>query len=240
MTSLFISDLHLDKERPQVIKFFNNLLDNLDADIDSLYILGDFVEFWVGDDDPAYGLEDVFKNIKSISRKIDVYFMHGNRDFMISKSFCINSGMKLLDDPTIINLYDKKILLMHGDTLCTDDFKYQEFRTMVRSKSWQNEILKKSLSDRISIAKMFRAKSLQETDAKNEIIMDVNEEEVIRIIKKYHVDMIIHGHTHRPNIHQLTIDGKKCKRIVLGDWYDKSFVLKISENKTTIDKANLS
>jgi len=182
----------------------------------------------------------VFKNIKSISRKIDVYFMHGNRDFMISKSFCINSGMKLLDDPTIINLYDKKILLMHGDTLCTDDFKYQEFRTMVRSKSWQNEILKKSLSDRISIAKMFRAKSLQETDAKNEIIMDVNEEEVIRIIKKYHVDMIIHGHTHRPNIHQLTIDGKKCKRIVLGDWYDKSFVLKISENKTTIDKANLS
>ena len=92
MTSLFISDLHLDKERPQVIKFFNNLLDNLDADIDSLYILGDFVEFWVGDDDPAYGLEDVFKNIKSISRKIDVYFMHGNRDFMMSESFCIKLG----------------------------------------------------------------------------------------------------------------------------------------------------
>ena len=166
--------------------------------------------------------------------------MQGNRDFMISEAFCKSLGMKLLKDPTIINLYGNKILLMHGDTLCIDDYKYQKFRVMVRSISWQNEMLKKSLEDRIAIAKMYRAKSLQETNAKDEVIMDVNETEVIRIFNEYKVDMIIHGHTHRPNIHNLVIDGKKYKRIVLGDWYDKSFILKMSQDKIIVDKSNLS
>ena len=239
MTTLFISDLHLDKDRPQVINHFINLLNNLDSNVSSLYILGDFVEFWVGDDDPAEGLTDVFDSIKKQSRKRDIYFMHGNRDFMITKDFCEKSGMKLLDDPTVITLGDKKILLMHGDTLCIDDHQYQEFRSMVRSVAWQNEMLKKSLAERIDFAKMLRAKSLSAIDAKDEIIMDVNNEEVVKMIKEYNVDMIIHGHTHRPNIHKIIIDNQEYERIVLGDWYDKSFILKITDNKITIDKTKL-
>lgn len=240
MTTIFISDLHLDKDRPKVIRYFIDFLNNLESDIESLYILGDFVEYWVGDDDPGDGLEEVFSSIKKKSNSIPIYFMHGNRDFMISEKFCNHHGMKFLKDPTKIKLHGKKILLMHGDTLCIDDIEYQKFRTMVRSASWQNEMLKKSLEERINLAKMLRAKSLSETGTKDEVIMDVNNDEVISQLKKHNVDMIIHGHTHRPNIHKIISENKECKRIVLGDWYDKSFILRISDDEIIIDKSNLS
>ena len=240
MTTIFISDLHLDKDRPKVIRYFIDFLDNLESDIESLYILGDFVEYWVGDDDPGDGLEEVFSSIKKKSNSIPIYFMHGNRDFMISEKFCNHHGMKFLKDPTKIKLHGKKILLMHGDTLCIDDIEYQKFRTMVRSPLWQNEMLKKSLEERINLAKMLRAKSLSETGTKDEVIMDVNNDEVISQLKKHNVDMIIHGHTHRPNIHKIISENKECKRIVLGDWYDKSFILRISDDEIIIDKSNLS
>ena len=240
MTTIFISDLHLDKDRPKVIRYFIDFLNNLESDIESLYILGDFVEYWVGDDDPGDGLEEVFSSIKKKSNSIPIYFMHGNRDFMISEKFCNHHGMKFLKDPTKIKLHGKKILLMHGDTLCIDDIEYQKFRTMVRSPLWQNEMLKKSLEERINLAKMLRAKSLSETGTKDEVIMDVNNDEVISQLKKHNVDMIIHGHTHRPNIHKIISENKEWKRIVLGDWYDKSFILKISDDEIIIDKSNLS
>ena len=240
MTTIFISDLHLDKDRPKVIRYFIDFLNNLESDIESLYILGDFVEYWVGDDDPGDGLEEVFSSIKKKSNSIPIYFMHGNRDFMISEKFCNHHGMKFLKDPTKIKLHGKKILLMHGDTLCIDDIEYQKFRTMVRSPLWQNEMLKKSLEERINLAKMLRAKSLSETGTKDEVIMDVNNDEVISQLKKHNVDMIIHGHTHRPNIHKVISENKECKRIVLGDWYDKSFILRISDGEIIIDKSNLS
>ena len=240
MTTIFISDLHLDKDRPKVIRYFIDFLNNLESDIESLYILGDFVEYWVGDDDPGDGLEEVFSSIKKKSNSIPIYFMHGNRDFMISEKFCNHHGMKFLTDPTKIKLHGKKILLMHGDTLCIDDIEYQKFRTMVRSPLWQNEMLKKSLEERINLAKMLRAKSLSETGTKDEVIMDVNNDEVISQLKKHNVDMIIHGHTHRPNIHKIISENKECKRIVLGDWYDKSFILRISDGEIIIDKSNLS
>ena len=240
MTTIFISDLHLDKDRPKVIRYFIDFLDNLESDIESLYILGDFVEYWVGDDDPGEGLEEVFSSIKKKSNSVSIYFMHGNRDFMISEKFCNHHGMKFLKDPTKIKLHGKKILLMHGDTLCIDDIEYQKFRTMVRSPLWQNEMLKKSLEERINLAKMLRAKSLSETGTKDEVIMDVNNDEVISQLKKHNVDMIIHGHTHRPNIHKIISENKECKRIVLGDWYDKSFILRISDDEIIIDKSNLS
>jgi UDP-2,3-diacylglucosamine hydrolase len=159
---------------------------------------------------------------------------------MISEKFCNHHGMKFLKDPTRIKLHGKKILLMHGDTLCIDDIEYQKFRTMVRSPLWQNEMLKKSLEERINLAKMLRAKSLSETGTKNEVIMDVNNDEVISQLKKHNVDMIIHGHTHRPNIHKIISENRECKRIVLGDWYDKSFILRISDGEIIIDKCNLS
>ena len=240
MTTIFISDLHLDKDRPKVIRYFIDFLNNLESDIESLYILGDFVEYWVGDDDPGDGLEEVFSSIKKKSNSIPIYFMHGNRDFMISEKFCNQHGMKFLKDPTKIKLHGKKILLMHGDTLCIDDIEYQKFRTMVRSPLWQNEMLKKSLEERINLAKMLRAKSLSETGTKDEVIMDVSNDEVISQLKKHDVDMIIHGHTHRPNIHKIISENKECKRIVLGDWYDKSFILRISDGEIIIDKSNLS
>ena len=240
MATIFISDLHLDKDRPKVIRYFIDFLNNLESDIESLYILGDFVEYWVGDDDPGDGLEEVFSSIKKKSNSIPIYFMHGNRDFMISEKFCNQHGMKFLKDPTKIKLHGKKILLMHGDTLCIDDIEYQKFRTMVRSPLWQNEMLKKSLEERINLAKMLRAKSLSETGTKDEVIMDVNNDEVISQLKKHNVDMIIHGHTHRPNIHKIISENKECKRIVLGDWYDKSFILRISDGEIIIDKSNLS
>tara|TARA_B110000858_G_scaffold10431_1_gene10808 strand:- start:88 stop:810 length:723 start_codon:yes stop_codon:yes gene_type:complete len=240
MTTIFISDLHLDKDRPKVIRYFIDFLNNLESDIESLYILGDFVEYWVGDDDPGDGLEEVFSSIKKKSNSIPIYFMHGNRDFMISEKFCNHHGMKFLKDPTKIKLHGKKILLMHGDTLCIDDIEYQKFRTMVRSPLWQNEMLKKSLEERINLAKMLRAKSLSETGTKDEVIMDVNNDEVISQLKKHNVDMIIHGHTHRPNIHKIISENKEFKRIVLGDWYDKSFILRISDDEIIIDKCNLS
>ena len=240
MSTLFISDLHLDSKRPNVINFFINFLNNLSHDIKAIYILGDFVEYWVGDDDPAVGLQEVFKLIKKISKKIDIYFMHGNRDFMISKKYCEENGMKLLDDPTIINLYNRKILLMHGDTLCIDDKEYQKFRHMVRSEEWQKEMLKKSLSERLLLAKNLREKSKNETYNKDEFIMDVNSEEVKKIILNYNVDILIHGHTHRPNIHKILCNGKEVKRIVLGDWYDKCYVLELNQDKVSIRKNNLS
>ena len=240
MTTIFISDLHLDKDRPKVIRYFIDFLNNLESDIESLYILGDFVEYWVGDDDPGDGLEEVFSSIKKKSNSIPIYFMHGNRDFMISEKFCNHHGMKFLKDPTKIKLHGKKILLMHGDTLCIDDIEYQKFRTMVRSPLWQNEMLKKSLEERINLAKMLRAKSLSETGTKDEVIMDVSNDEVISQLKKHDVDMIIHGHTHRPNIHKIISEDREYKRIVLGDWYDKSFILRISDGEIIIDKSNLS
>ena len=240
MTTLFVSDLHLDNKRPEVIKYFLNYLKSLNTDIESLYILGDFVESWVGDDDPAEGLQELFREIKKRSNIHDVYFMHGNRDFMMSEKFCKKLGMKLIPDPSVISIYGKKVLLMHGDTLCTDDHAYQNFRKLVRSDSWQREALKKTLEERITMAKELRQKSLNETDTKKEIIMDVNKDEVKKTFLKYDVSLMIHGHTHRPNIHKFTFNGKEYERIVLGDWYNNSFILKYHKDKIQIERTSFS
>jgi len=239
MSTLFLSDLHLDKNRPETVNYFVDVIDNLESDISSIYILGDLVEYWVGDDDPAEGLQKVFKAIHRRSTSTPIYFMHGNRDFLISENFCKQHGMKLIQDPTIITLYGIKILLMHGDTLCTDDVEYQKYRKMVRSISWQKEMMKKSLKERLIIAENLRKKSLEETKGKSEDIMDVNEKEVKNIFQKYDIDIIIHGHTHRPNIHESKIDNRSVKRIVLGDWYNGAYLLKYKEGKIIIDKKNL-
>lgn len=239
MPTIFMSDLHLDKKRPEAIKFFIDYMNHVSPSTKAIYILGDLVEYWVGDDDPADGLEDVFKIIYTKSKEINIYFMHGNRDFLISENFCKKHGMKLLQDPTLINLYDKKVLLMHGDILCTDDKQYQEYRVLVRSHAWQSEMLIKTLSERLMIAQQLREKSLEATEKKKEYIMDVNNETVIKIMKEYDADILIHGHTHRPNVHKLQIGQKDIKRIVLGDWYDRSFILEFSKDKITINKQSL-
>ena len=235
MSINFISDLHLDKSRPHINNYFMHYLKSLDSNVSDLYILGDLFEYWVGDDDPMDGLNDVCEAIIDVAEKINIWYMHGNRDFLVSKKICDNLKINLLQDPTIINNGNKKILLLHGDTLCTDDLAYQKFRLMVRSEKWQNEMLSKPLSERLMIAEALRKKSKEANMEKGEEIMDVNENEVLSVIEKHDPDIIIHGHTHRPNIHH----HENVIRYVLGDWYNNFYVLTLDDNKFIINKGQL-
>ena len=231
----FISDLHLDKSRPHINKYFIEYLNHLDSNVTDLYILGDLFEYWVGDDDPMVGLEEVRDAITYLGGKINIWYMHGNRDFLVTKSICKDLKINLLDDPTVIEIDNVKILLLHGDTLCADDHEYQNFRAMVRSSNWQKEMLSKSLEERLAIANSLREKSIEANRLKGEEIMDVNNTEVMNIIEKYKPNVIIHGHTHRPNIHR----HNEVTRYVLGDWYNNFFILTYDNDKFYINKGLL-
>ena len=231
----FISDLHLDKSRPHINKYFIEYLHNLDNSVTDLYILGDLFEYWVGDDDPMDGLSEVRDAIINLGKKINIWYMHGNRDFLVTKNICKELKINLLNDPTVLEVNNKKILLLHGDTLCTDDHEYQNFRAMVRSTTWQKEMLSKSLNERLGIANSLREKSIEANRFKGEDIMDVNISEVTNLINKYKPDVIIHGHTHRPNIHW----HNEVIRYVLGDWYNHFFILSYEKNKFYINKGLL-
>lgn len=235
MSINFISDLHLDKSRPKVNDYFVKYLKDLDKEVSDLYILGDLFEYWVGDDDPMDGLDEVRSEIIKLGKRINIWYMHGNRDFLISKDICKKLEIKLLTDPTIIQKDDIKILMLHGDTLCTDDIAYQEFRKVVRSREWQNEMLSKSLDERLSIANNLRKKSIEANKEKGEEIMDVNTKEVSKLIGHYNPDVIIHGHTHRPNIHW----HNSTVRYVLGDWYTSFFILSYKNKRFIINKGTL-
>ena len=235
----FISDLHLDKTRPEVNKYFIKYLLNLNKDITDLYILGDLFEYWVGDDDPMDGLDDIRSCITELGEKINIWYMHGNRDFLISEKICNILKMKLLVDPSIIDVDGARILLVHGDTLCTDDIAYQKFRGLVRSEKWQSEMLAKPLRERLLIADSLRKKSIEANQGKEDTIMDVNASEVEKLIKVHSPNVIIHGHTHRPNIHIHEIDQQKVMRYVLGDWYDKFFILSLKNKRFSVCKGKL-
>ena len=239
MTIDFISDLHLDKTRPEVNKYFINYLDNINKDVTDLYILGDLFEYWVGDDDPMDGLNEIRASISQLGVKINIWYMHGNRDFLISKKICSNLNMHLLQDPTVITKNGQRLLLLHGDTLCTDDEEYQKFRSLVRSDEWQNQMLSKSLEERLALAENLRKKSIDANAHKKESIMDVNINEVDTLIESYKPNIIIHGHTHRPNIHKHNLNQEYIYRYVLGDWYNRFFILSLKNKKFVISKGNL-
>ena len=239
MTIDFISDLHLDKTRPEVNKYFISYLDNMNKDVTDLYILGDLFEYWVGDDDPMDGLNEIRASISQLGGKINVWYMHGNRDFLISKKICSNLNMRLLEDPTVITKNGLKLLLLHGDTLCTDDKEYQEFRTLVRSDKWQKQMLSKSLEERLGVAENLRKKSINANAHKEESIMDVNVNEIDMLIESYKPNIIVHGHTHRPNIHKHTINQNHIYRYVLGDWYNRFFILSLKNQGFIISRGNL-
>lgn len=228
---VFISDLHLAPERPQIIDLFLRFADEIAAHADCLYILGDFLEYWLGDDDPAPALLPVFDKLIELDKKLatKVFLMHGNRDFLIGNKLAKRCHFTLINEPHKISLYHRDALLMHGDTLCTDDVEYQQFRQMVRNPQWQQQILDKSLGERIQIAKKLREQSRQSTSEKEEYIMDVNQDETDRTFIENHVDLLIHGHTHRPAIHKKTVNGIETTRIVLGDWYKTGSYLKIND-----------
>ncbi len=224
MTTLFISDLHLDPSRPAVTRAFLDLLAGEARSADALYILGDFFEVWIGDDDDAELNQTVIAALNVLtSGGTPVYIMHGNRDFLIGKQFCQQSGCQLIPDPIVINLYGRDILLVHGDTLCTDDTEYMQFRQQCRSEAWQSALLSHSIEQRRLLAQQMRADSKEANSNKADDIMDVNLGEVLRMFEQHGVDLMIHGHTHRPAIHQLD---NSAQRVVLGDWHDTGWIIR--------------
>jgi UDP-2,3-diacylglucosamine hydrolase len=226
---LFISDLHLAPERPEMIKLFCRFVDEVACSADRLYILGDFVEYWIGDDDRAEGLKEVFSAFERLhDAETSVFMMHGNRDFLMGSELAGRCHFELIEDPFPIQLQNQASLLMHGDTLCTDDIDYQKFRVMVRNKEWQNDFLSKTLQQREQIALSLREKSQLATAEKAPDIMDVNQDAVIETMRQHGVSTLIHGHTHRQATHEFEIDGAAVKRIVLGDWYKTGNYLKVS------------
>ncbi|MBE9567683.1 MAG: UDP-2,3-diacylglucosamine diphosphatase [Proteobacteria bacterium] len=235
--TVFISDLHLAPERPQIIALFLRFADAVAAKADTLFILGDFVEYWLGDDDPAPALTPIFDKLAELSEKhgTRVFFMHGNRDFLIGEKLAERCHFQLIDEPYALSMNGKKMLLMHGDTLCTDDIEYQKFRQMVRSPLWKQEILSKSLEERIQIARQFREQSQKSTTEKEETIMDVNQQETDKVFIDNDITLLIHGHTHRPAIHHKTINGIETTRIVLGDWYNTGSYLIIRDDDNYAD-----
>lgn len=228
MTTLFISDLHLTSEQPQTLALFLKFLRHQAVHAETLYILGDLFEAWLGDDVIATEMEAVLDGLAVLTKNgVPVYIMVGNRDFLMGNDFATASGSDLLPEPTVINLYGTPTLLLHGDTLCTDDFDYQQFRRQVRDPAWQREFLAKPVAERLAMGRQARAESTARTQEKSEQIMDVNPFAVKETLRQHGVQRLIHGHTHRPAVHQLHIDGQPATRIVLGDWHAQGSVLRV-------------
>ena len=226
MATLFISDLHLSPERPEKLALFYQLLSGPARDAEALYILGDLFEAWIGDDDttsPHHEVVEALAHYAATGKPL--YLMHGNRDFLMGREFEARSGGTLLPDPFIVDLYGEKTLLMHGDTLCTQDVDYQAFRKQVRDPRWIQGFLQKPLAERAAIASNLREGSRAATRQKEAVIMDVDPATVSQTMSDYGVRQLIHGHTHRPAIHLLEIQSQSARRIVIGDWYERDLVL---------------
>ncbi|WP_372982631.1 UDP-2,3-diacylglucosamine diphosphatase [Marinobacter sediminum] len=219
MTTLFISDLHLEESRPDITEAFLGFLKEKAHGVEQLYILGDFFEAWIGDDERTPLQEQIAAALRAVNESgTEIFLMHGNRDFLIGHDFCDRAGATLLDDPTVVDLYGTPTLLMHGDSLCTADVEYQKFRANMRNPQWQQMILQRPLADRQQMARQLREISMAKNQGKAETIMDVTPEEVVKDMEAHGVQRLIHGHTHRPAEHHLQANGQPAKRIVLGDW----------------------
>jgi UDP-2,3-diacylglucosamine hydrolase len=225
---IFISDLHLCASRPQITAAFLHFLKHLPGKTQALYILGDLFEYWAGDDEIENSHhQPVISAFRALAAQgVKLYFMHGNRDFLIASGFCNAARITLLPDPSLINLHGKRALLSHGDDLCTDDVSYQAFRRQVREPQWQANFLSQPLAVRKQQIEAIRMRSEQEKSAKQAEIMDVNQAAVTALLSAYNYpELLIHGHTHRPDRHQLQLDGHEITRWVLGDWYEQGSYL---------------
>ncbi|TAL85540.1 MAG: UDP-2,3-diacylglucosamine diphosphatase [Rhodanobacter sp.] len=233
MTTLFIADLHLDDSRPQITRLFEAFLAGDDVRrAEALYILGDLVEAWIGDDDDAELPQRIARATRAVrDAGVPVYFIAGNRDFLLGETFARRAGMDLLADGTVHDIQGQATLLMHGDVLCTDDVAYQAVRRQVRTAQWQQQILSMSLDARRAFAAKARQDSQQHTGNSIETIMDVNAAAVAEAMQAAGVTRLIHGHTHRPAIHELQLNGKPAERIVLGDWYTQGSVLRADQER---------
>lgn len=220
-TSIFISDLHLDPGRPEGIQLFEDFIRKKAVNADQLFILGDLFEYWLGDDACEHsGYQSIADSLSILaSNNTKVYFMHGNRDFLIGKDFASTINGELLPDPTTVKLGGLDVLLMHGDSLCTDDTAHQQFRAVSRSDEWKNDILSKTILEREEFARHLRMNSQKGNAEKAESILDVNQAAVETAMLENNVRLLIHGHTHRTAIHEFQLSGAAVHRIVLGDWY---------------------
>ena len=226
MSTLFISDLHLDPARPHIVDLFTRFVAGEARQAEALYILGDLFESWIGDDDDSPLARQVAQSLLALKQShVPVFFMHGNRDFLLGQAYAQRAGMTLLSDPAVVEFDGERTLLIHGDTLCTDDIAYQEFRAVVRNPDWQNQFRARSLSERHAFAAQARAESVKHTAGAKPEIIDVNQGAVVAAMRKHGVRTLIHGHTHRPATHRFDLDGQAAERIVLGDWYEQSSVL---------------
>ena len=229
--TLFVSDLHLCEERPQLTRLFLGFLAGEARLADKLFILGDLFEYWAGDDDletlPHRPVVNAMKSL--VESGVPVFIMHGNRDFLIGDAFLEESGATLLPDPTAIDLHGRTALLSHGDLLCTDDQDYQQFREIVRDPGWKQEFLSKPLSERKTLIASLRSRSEQEKAGKKDAIMDVSPLAVEALLRQNGLpSLLIHGHTHRPGRHIVRIGGAICERIVLADWRETGSFLSCS------------
>ncbi|NOU49749.1 UDP-2,3-diacylglucosamine diphosphatase [Pseudoalteromonas sp. JBTF-M23] len=227
----FISDLHLSDEHPQITQaFFDFLAVHMNDDVDALYILGDFFEVWIGDDEQSPLALEVANKLKAVAQTgIPIFFTHGNRDFLLGKRYAKQANMTLLPEQHVVDLYGTPTLVLHGDEMCIDDIAYQKFRKKSRGWWWPKLILSLPLSVRRNIAKNGRAKSKAKQMNQAADILDVTPSAVLEMFERYNVAHMIHGHTHRPDVHTYKHNNKQLTRTVLGDWYSQSSYLVVNE-----------
>jgi UDP-2,3-diacylglucosamine hydrolase len=226
MSRLFVSDLHLDAAYPEAVEQFLGFLQTQALNAEALYILGDLFEAWVGDDDPEAAKRRICGALRELTQRgVACFILHGNRDFLLGRGFCEATGCRLLPDPVVAEFDGERVLLTHGDALCTDDHPYQELRSIVRTAPWQRRYLTLPLSDRELLATQARAGSRQHTSRTIPKIMDVNPAAVEKAYQATGVRRMIHGHTHRPGMHDTTVNGAPAQRIVLGAWYEQGSYL---------------
>jgi UDP-2,3-diacylglucosamine hydrolase len=236
MATFFISDLHLDPSRPEITRLFGEFIAHEARGAEALYILGDLFEAWVGDDDPSEIGTFVADRLRGLGQSgVPVFFIRGNRDFLLGSAYARRAGMTILPDPAVVVLHGQPTLLMHGDLLCTGDIAYQEFRAQTREPAWQAQFLSQPLAARMAFAKRAREASRSHQSGLRdagtmETITDVSPATVAETCARYGIDRIIHGHTHRPAVHEA--DGRS--RIVLGDWYEQGSVLRVDADGATL------
>lgn len=227
MATLFISDLHIDESCRPIIRQFTEFLQTQARGADALYILGDLFDSWVGDDAPDAGQSAAIAAIKSLTASgVPCFVMHGNRDFLLGTRFCADTGARLLPDPVMVTLYGEPVLVMHGDALCSDDHAYQRLRATVRDADWQQQFLALSVAARRALAGAARTGSQAHMASMEDAITDVNADSVAAALRAAGTSILLHGHTHRPGMHSLSVDGRECTRIVLGDWHNQGSLLR--------------
>lgn len=238
MTIAFISDLHLSAQRPSSISLFTDFMEKSGCLLESVYILGDLFDYWIGDDaSDELGYTKVEAALKQTTDSgTKVYFIAGNRDFLVGNAFAARTGVKILEDMTILELENQRIMISHGDQFCIDDSEYLRMRKQFHDPAWQNAFLSKSIEERKAITMQLREKSEQSKMDKSMEIMDVNEDEIKRVLEENTLDIIIHGHTHRPYVHAIELKGKSCRRYVLGEWKSERSVIYGNQGKYYLKK----